>query len=558
MQQFASTFDQAIDKKSHLDIINKVDSVQRMLTQFMNRCLPIETLTSGAGFTISAKDLNECLNELCRAHVKACEIEMRTRCEQLSMLILQYENLLYTKDMQLLNLENKLKHAKEELNKIINTKVFSRGNNLIYELDMATRQLRLMKDNVFSVEKGLKEKIRLYFDKDLEQTRILLAEQKRKFKEYQLTLNSYMRENVTENINYIDEVMKKRVEQYKDVHNEQDNQGPASGGQLNESSAKTLPSQSIGSIGGAANVSHMLERPNDRRKELMEKYSHLLKKGGKAVSTDLVIDPFKGTAENEDNYEVIFEEMERLKISESEAREEVLKLQKFIFQSRMLQKLKSAVKQQKHDYKIDNLKQQLSSNAVLWEQLAEAEKREKILKQELMKVQNEVAAQDKVLDRLRDEMKLEQIEKHKLIQFKTTKVKRLNHLEGMARQMELMQSIDLDKVIQTLSDKDKKLAAAATKKDDASQFMNEVYRVKAKEVDKIKRGAAKETVLKEAAICKMEELRGEVELLKGDEETTYHVMREEITALKRELNGQKEENHHLKSALNQISSQIIG
>ena len=84
---------------------------------------------------------------------------------------------------------------------------------------------------------------------------------------------------------------------------------------------------------------------------------------------------------------------------------------------------------------------------MLWEQLAEAEKREKILKQELMKVQNENAAQDKVLERLRDEMKLEQIEKHKLIQFKTTKVKRLNHLEGMARQMELLQSVDLDKVI---------------------------------------------------------------------------------------------------------------
>lgn len=142
----------------------------------MNRCLPIETLTSGAGFTISAKDLNECLNELCRSQVKACEIEMRTRCEQLSMLILQYENLLYTKDMQLLNLENKLKHAKEELNKIINTKVFSRGNNLIYELDMSSRQLRMMKDNVFGLEKGIKEKMRLYFDKDLDQTRTLLSE----------------------------------------------------------------------------------------------------------------------------------------------------------------------------------------------------------------------------------------------------------------------------------------------------------------------------------------------------------------------------------------------
>lgn len=76
--------------------------------------------------------------------------------------------MLYTKDQQILNLERKLQHAKEELNKIVNTKVFSRGNNLIYELDMSNRQLRLMKDNVYLLEKGLKDKIRLYFDKDLQ------------------------------------------------------------------------------------------------------------------------------------------------------------------------------------------------------------------------------------------------------------------------------------------------------------------------------------------------------------------------------------------------------
>ena len=83
----------------------------------------------------------------------------------------------------------------------------------------------------------------------------------------------------------------------------------------------------------------------------------------------------------------------------------------------------------------------------------------------------------------------------------------MNHLEGMAKQMELMQSIDMGKVIQTLSDKDKKLAVAMTMKDDKNAFMNEVYRVKAKEVDRIKQDAAKETVLKEAAITKMEEMR---------------------------------------------------
>ena len=32
MQQFASTFDQQVDKKSHLDIVNKVEAVQKMLT----------------------------------------------------------------------------------------------------------------------------------------------------------------------------------------------------------------------------------------------------------------------------------------------------------------------------------------------------------------------------------------------------------------------------------------------------------------------------------------------------------------------------------------------
>lgn len=88
VQRFASTFEQAVDKRNHLDIINKVGPVQKMLTQFKNRCLPVETLTSGQGYLISHKDLNECLNELCRSLVKFGEIEMRTRCEQLSLLIL--------------------------------------------------------------------------------------------------------------------------------------------------------------------------------------------------------------------------------------------------------------------------------------------------------------------------------------------------------------------------------------------------------------------------------------------------------------------------------------
>lgn len=105
---------------------------------------------------------------------------------------------------------------------------------------------------------------------------------------------------------------------------------------------------------------HLLERPNERRKELMDKYNHLLKKGSTTASSMNVgvVDPFNGGSNShEDNYEVIFEEMERLKESESESRAEVLQLQNFLRQTRMLQKLREAVKKQQHDYKIDNLRQ---------------------------------------------------------------------------------------------------------------------------------------------------------------------------------------------------------
>ena len=186
----------------------------------------------------------------------------------------------------------------------------------------------------------------------------------------------------------------------------------------------------------------------------MEKYSHLLKKG--KVNSE-VVDPFRGINDHDDNYEVIFEEMERLKESESEARNEVLLLQNFLRQTRMLQKLREAVSKQKHDYKIDNLKQQLSSNAVLWEQLAEAEKREKILKQELERCQYEIATQEKIIERLRDDVKTEAREKQKLIQYKSNKSKRLDELEQKAREFEVLENVDLNKLLTMMERKEQRI-----------------------------------------------------------------------------------------------------
>ena len=45
-----------------------------------------------------------------------------------------------------------------------------------------------------------------------------------------------------------------------------------------------------------------------------------------------------------------------------------------------MNKLKEVLTAERHQFKIDNLKSQLTSNTTLWEQLAESEKRENILK----------------------------------------------------------------------------------------------------------------------------------------------------------------------------------
>lgn len=78
--------------------MNKVAPVQKMLTAIKNRMLVIKTLTGGEGIIIRTKDMNSILEDLCRSIIKNGEIEMRTRCEQLCLQIIQYENLLYAKD----------------------------------------------------------------------------------------------------------------------------------------------------------------------------------------------------------------------------------------------------------------------------------------------------------------------------------------------------------------------------------------------------------------------------------------------------------------------------
>jgi hypothetical protein len=131
-------------------------------------------------FTI--KDFNECLQILCRGLIKYGERSMRSRSEEYAIKEAHYINLLYVKDRKIENLESRIANTQENLDKLINSKMYEKGNQLIYELDTVNRQLRLFKDNVYLLEREIKSQLRDEFQEFFRKQQTKLDEAVFKFK----------------------------------------------------------------------------------------------------------------------------------------------------------------------------------------------------------------------------------------------------------------------------------------------------------------------------------------------------------------------------------------
>ena len=70
--------------------------------------------------------------------------------------------------------------------------------------------------------------------------------------------------------------------------------------------------------------------------------------------------------------------------SEQEARFELARVCEVMRKQRLFWRTKDMLVKQKYQNQINLMKKQLSNNAYLWDQMAESEKRETILKQELL------------------------------------------------------------------------------------------------------------------------------------------------------------------------------
>ena len=123
----------------------------------------------------------------------------------------------------------------------------------------------------------------------------------------------------------------------------------------------------------------------------------------------------------------------------------------------MFWRFKEMLAKQKFQNEINMLKKQVSNNSYLWDQMAEAEKREKILKQELLFTQQSLAAAEKVIEKLQEEMRKYEAVQQRLKRYKDQNAERLKEYEDKLKKFEVYENIDTDKLINVLSKKDQEV-----------------------------------------------------------------------------------------------------
>ncbi len=128
--------------------------------------MEIDTL-SGPGVVFTYKDLNTCLQTLCTQVMSYSEKEMRTRTSALHQQINHLLHLVYIKDCRIEGLKNKFGMMRDNITRAVNSKIYEKGNALIFELDRGLREVRLYKEHIGSFEREMMDFVRVEFRKTL-------------------------------------------------------------------------------------------------------------------------------------------------------------------------------------------------------------------------------------------------------------------------------------------------------------------------------------------------------------------------------------------------------
>ena len=359
------------------------------------------------------------------------------------------------------------------------------GAAIIYELDITHRELRMLKDNYYLMERMMREEIQKQFIDEITEKDHLIRKYKEGFDEYKTRVNKGISSEVYNEITTIENRVKARANVYKMT----DIQG----------------------------IQEKLSRLQAAEKQ----------KGVSMVKSE---DPeVKLDFENDSNYS---REVSNYRQGESEkddtnygayepympsAREELLQLHRALRNQKNFMRMKEIMVKEKHEREIFNLKQQLTSNQCLWEQLAESEKREAIMRQELFFTQQSLATCEKIISKMQSQLEVLQNQRLRLQQYKNNKSKRLDELESKVRQMEILENIDLNKLLDELRLRDRKLSQLTKIEKNLQGKINSVYRIGEQKVDEMRHKYLQEKKIKDSAFARLDGLRMEIRAIEGQD-----------------------------------------
>ena len=75
----------------------------------------------------------------------------------------------------------------------------------------------MLKDNIFLLEQRLTDKIRLCYERELDETKTQLSDFKKQFGEYQEAVTAIVSAEVRQEVNSIDSVVKQMASRFKDL-----------------------------------------------------------------------------------------------------------------------------------------------------------------------------------------------------------------------------------------------------------------------------------------------------------------------------------------------------
>ena len=210
--------------------------------------------------------------------------------------------------------------------------------------------------------------------------------------------------------------------------------------------------------------------------------------------------------------------------------------------------------QQQYQQQIHELKEQLTSNQALWEQLSDAQRREKLLHSELSYTQQALAASEKLADKLQAQIENMNNQRLRLQQYKLNKGKRLAELENRIKKYKRLENVDTNRMLNQLMQHNKKLQVLEKNEMAGELKLIEADRTYQKRVKMLERKLKTESKLKEDAFRKLEIFREEMHGMDHDQDSIASIWKGKCEEMVYENRNLQDENALLKEKLEQLGA----